>query len=67
MAANQVLKIGFVGVTSGPASADVASTTCGELKVPQAELSSGKWQATISYSSARSRGTSILPASTPSP
>jgi hypothetical protein len=49
---------GTTRTASGPASADVAGTSCGELKVPQAELSSGEWQATISYSSARSRGTS---------
>jgi len=43
---------------SGPATPDAATTACGELAVPYDQLSSGTWQATVSYSSPQSTGTS---------
>jgi hypothetical protein len=40
------------------AEADASTTTCGALTVPGDQLAAGEWQATLSYRSARSTGTS---------
>ncbi|MEV7972693.1 hypothetical protein [Cellulomonas sp. NPDC089187] len=40
------------------ATPDASTTSCGELVVPGDTLSSGSWQAVITYSSPRSSGTS---------
>lgn len=40
------------------ATADAATTSCGEMRVPMAQLSSGTWQATLRYNSSKSQGVS---------
>jgi hypothetical protein len=40
------------------AVADAASTSCGRLEVPRAQLSPGTWQAVVSYRSASATGSS---------
>jgi hypothetical protein len=40
------------------AEADASTTTCGGLLVPGSSLTPGKWQATLTYASARARGSS---------
>jgi hypothetical protein len=51
-------KGGTTRTATGRGAPDAATTSCGELTVPQAQLSSGTWQATVSYSSPHARGTS---------
>jgi hypothetical protein len=43
---------------SSPAQPDARTTTCGHLTVPRADVTPGTWEATLSYRSARSAGTS---------
>lgn len=59
-------KDGSTVTTTGSAQADAESTTCGSLTVPAGRLSSGTWQATLSYASSTSTGTSSpLPVTVP--
>jgi hypothetical protein len=44
--------------TNNPGQADATTTNCGLLTVPVAQLSAGTWEATLSYQSSGSRGTS---------
>jgi hypothetical protein len=43
---------------NNPGQADATTTNCGLLTVPAAQLSAGTWEATLSYQSPTSRGTS---------
>ena len=43
---------------AGPAEPDATTTNCGLLVVPGEQLTAGDWQATLSYRSAASYGTS---------
>lgn len=43
--------------SSRPAQPDATTTTCGQSVIPLSKLHAGTWQATLSYSSATSAGT----------
>jgi hypothetical protein len=43
---------------SRQAMQNAQNTTCGQIIIPKSKLESGTWQATLSYSSSRSAGTS---------
>jgi hypothetical protein len=49
---------GLTRSASQAATPDAATTSCGELTIPRTELSSGTWQATLSYQSPLAYGTS---------
>jgi len=51
-------KGGVTASASRPASADVSTTSCGALSVPGSELSSGTWEAVLTYESPGAAGTS---------
>lgn len=51
-------KGGVIKTASRPAQLNTTNTTCGESDIPTSSLSLGTWQATLSYTSKTSSGTS---------